>query len=295
MTRFRGLLLVGIAVAAPAVAQEHQHASPAAVESGGDRAESGLEQGRPTGEIPESPAPPPPGDFAADHFFAPTAMAAARSQLREEHGGERVSSALLRIAEYQGGNDEARYRWDAEAWMGGDVNRLVLKSEGEGAGSGPPEAAELQALFSRAVGVYTDLQFGVRHDFEPSRRSYLAASVQTIFPYWLEVEGSAFLSDAGELLGRVEGSYDARITNRWILQPRIELTAAAKDSPELRFGSGLTIAEFGLRLRYEIRREFAPYVGVSYEKRFAGTARYARASGEEDETMNFVLGVRTFF
>ncbi|MEO8313325.1 MAG: copper resistance protein B [Pseudomonadota bacterium] len=285
--------LAALLIVAPAIAQEHQHDAPAdqnADAPGGHGGQTSADD-----EIPDAPVPSPPNEFAADHVFAPSAMAAARAQLRREHGGGRVSSVFLRMAEYQGGNDDGGYRWDAEGWFGSDIHRLVLKSEGEGARSDGVERAELQALYSRAVGVYTDIQLGVRQDFEPSRRSYITAGVQTLFPYWFHAEGALFLSDAGEILGRIEGSYDGRITNRWILQPRVELNLAAKDSPELHTGSGLSIAEIGLRLRYEIKREFAPYVGISWEKQFGRTGDYARLAGGDDQVTSFVFGIRAFF
>ena len=114
-------------------------------------------------------------------------------------------------------------------------------------------------------------------------------------PYWFEVEGAVFVSDRGDVRGRLEGYYDHRITQRLILQPRAELKFAAQDVPENRIGSGLSNAELGLRLRYEIRREFAPYVGVSWDRRFGDTARYARADGDRATSKSIVAGVRVWF
>ena len=114
-------------------------------------------------------------------------------------------------------------------------------------------------------------------------------------PYWFEVEGAVFLSDKGDLLGRVEGYYDQRLTQRLVLQPRVELNFAAQDVPENRIGAGLSNAELGLRLRYEITRKLAPYVGVSYDAKSGQTARYARDDGEDPTTTSFVAGVRIWF
>jgi copper resistance protein B len=246
-------------------------------------------------EIPKTPGPPAPTDHAADRFYPGVAMGRARAQLQREHGAVRSSKFIANLAEYQVRRGKDGYRWDAQAWVGDDIHRLVFKSEGEGASGERPESAELQALYSRAVGVYTDLQVGVRHDFEPRDRTYLAVGFQTMFPYWFDVEGTAFLSQEGELLGRVEGAYDLRLTNRLILQPRAELNLAAQDTPETRTGSGLSNAELGLRLRYEVRREFAPYIGVSWDRRYGKTADYARALGQDTKAANFVVGVRAFF
>src|SRR3546814_1310052 len=114
-------------------------------------------------------------------------------------------------------------------------------------------------------------------------------------PYWFEVEGARFRSDNGDVLARAEGYYDQMITQRLILQPRVELNFAAQDIPQNRSGSGLSTAELGLRLRYEVRREFAPYVGISYDRKVGDTARYARAEGEQTRGTSFVFGIRTWF
>jgi len=245
-------------------------------------------------DIPKSPPPPPPADYAADRVFGSDAMITARDTIRREHGGAVVSQVMARLAEYraQGGGG---YRWDGEAWFGGDINRFVLKSEGEGTRRDGLEAAELQAVYSRAIGPYFDLQAGVRQDFEPKSRTYATVGFEGVAPYWFDVEGALFLSSKGELLGRLEGTYDLRLTQRLILQPRAELSFSAQDIPETRTGSGLSNAELGLRLRYEIRREFAPYIGVSYERAFGDTADYARAAGDGADNTSFVVGVRAWF
>ena len=203
---------------------------------------------------------------------------------------------MVKLGEYQsraGGDDG--YRWEGEAWFGGDINRLVIKTEGEGSGREGLGAAEAQGLYSHAISPYFDFQAGVRQDFQPRARTYATVGVEGLLPYWFDVEAALFLSDKGELLARAEGSYDLRLTQRWILQPRAELNFAAQDTPETFTGSGLSNAELGLRLRYEIRREFAPYVGVSYDRRFGKTADYFRAIGEKPGETSLVIGIRSFF
>jgi copper resistance protein B len=158
------------------------------------------------------------------------------------------------------------------------------------------ESAEVQALYSRAIGPYFNLQAGVRHDFQPApTRTYATIGFEGLAPYMFEVEGALFISDKGDVLGRLEGYYDQRLTQRLILQPRIEFNLSAQDVPESRLGSGLTNAELGLRLRYEISRQFAPYVGVSYEAKTGRTADFAHADGREPTTTSFVAGVRFWF
>jgi copper resistance protein B len=245
--------------------------------------------------IPDAPPPPPPAEFFADRTFSPQAMKAARAQLRREHGAVTYSRVLVDVAEATFRDGADGYGWEAEAFFGGDIHRFVLKTEGEGARGHGVEAAEVQALYSKAVAPYFDVQAGVRHDFEPKGRTYLAVGTEGMFPYWFDVEGAVFLSTKGEVLARVEGSMDFRLTQRLILRPQAELSFAAQDTRATGVGSGLSSAELGLRLRYEVRREFAPYVGVTYERLFGRTADYARAEGEDRDAVSLVAGIRAWF
>jgi copper resistance protein B len=201
---------------------------------------------------------------------------------------------MANLAEYQARNGGG-YRWEGEGWIGGDINRFVVKSEGEGSRRDGLDAAEAQALYSHAIGPYFDLQAGVRQDFAPRARTYATVGFQGLAPYWFDVSGALFLSTEGELLGRVEGAYDLRLTQRLILQPRAALNFAAQDTAETRTGSGLSNAELGLRLRYESRREFAPYIGVSWDRKLGRTADFARVRGDDVGGASFVAGVRAFF
>jgi copper resistance protein B len=260
----------------------------------GMAAASQTAEGAPPLPDHETPAPPPPVDHLADKVYDPAAMDSARALLREEHGGARLSKVMANLLEHRAGSGADGYHWDGEAWFGGDLNRFVLKSEGEGDRHGV-ETGEVQALYSRAVGLYTDLQVGVRQDVEPKSRTYAMVGVQTLLPYWVQASGALFLSNKGDVLGRAEGAIDWRLTQRLVLQPRAELNFAAQDIPETATGPGLSEGELGLRLRYEVRREFAPYVGVSWARRFGRTADYARAQGRDVSDTSFVVGVRAWF
>lgn len=241
-------------------------------------------------------APAPPTDHYADRSFPRAEMARVRSDLYKEHGGGSFHQVMFNLAEYQARKGGDGFRWDGEAWFGGDINRLVIKSEGEGAFKGGVDSAEVQALLSHAIDPYWNLQGGVRYDFKPNpSRTYATIAIEGLAPYWFEVEGALFLSDKGDILARAEGYYDQRVTQRLILQPRVELNFAAQNVPENRIGSGLSNAELGLRLRYEIKREFAPYIGVSYDRKMGDTARYAHADGERAGSTSFVIGIRTWF
>lgn len=300
MTRFGWLTLAPLFLAAPVGAQEMERhytpgmAMPAPPAQGAMPQPAGPPPSAPSTEAPAAP-PAWTGDYVADRYFDPQAMTHARAMAREEMGGMRFSKIMLNLAEYQTGSHGDGYRWDGQAWFGGDINRVVVRSEGEGRVKDGLEAGEVQALYSRAVGRYVDLQAGVRQDFAPRGRTYATAGAQALFPYWFEAEGAIFVSTQGDVLARAEGSYDLRLFQRVVLQPRAELNFAAQNSPETGVGSGLSNAELGLRLRYEIRREFAPYIGVSWDRRVGKTADYVRAAGESPEATTFVVGLRSWF
>lgn len=275
---------------APAVDPHAGHATAA------DAGAMSEEQGPlPVSDDPVA-IPEPPKDFAADKVFGTAAMARSRQVLALEHGGARVSQLRANILEWAPQSGKDGYRWDVEGWYGGDINRVVVKTEADGLFGGKLEKGEVQLLYSRAVARYTDVQVGVRQDIgERASRTYLTAAFDTMLPYWFEIEGAAFLSDKGDAFARLEGSYDLRLTQRLVLQPRAELEFAAQDVPRQGVAAGLTDGEFGLRLRYEIRREFAPYIGVSHERQFGGTADLAKALGRSTRDTTFVVGLRAWF
>jgi len=249
---------------------------------------------------PAPTAPPPPAAFegprhAADAIFGERVMAEARAQNHATHGAMKTGMLMIERLEARVANGHDAYLWDLQGWYGGDIDRLVVKSEGEGAFGGVLDDAEVQALWSRAIGPYFDLQGGVRLDVEPELRSHLVLGLQGLAPYMWHVDGALFLSDRGDLTARIEGEHDWKLTQRLILQPRAELELAAQDIPERGIGAGPTKLEAGLRLRYEIAREFAPYVGVGYEAKLGETADLARAAGEDPDGLAVVIGLRAWF
>lgn len=240
---------------------------------------------------PPQPAPEPPGDHAADRIYDPAAMAAARAVLAQEHGGGRYVMAMLETAELRPDADADGYAWEGRFWYGGDINRLVLKSEGEG--DRRLERAEAEALYARAVDPYFNLQAGLRQDLGPGpRRSYAGVGVAGLAPYWFEIEAMAYLSDRGGLSARVEGSYDLRLTRNLVLEPRAEFTLSADDAPS---GAGGSSVDLGLRLRYAAWRTVQPYVGLVYERKLGAAADRARAGGEEAGDTRLAVGLRTLF
>lgn len=252
------------------------------------------------GAAPESAVPSRAFEgprHAADAIWGADTMAPSRTQLARENGGMRTGMVMVERLEARipTAGDEDGYLWDAQAFYGGDINRFVLKTEGEDEFGGELEDAEIQALYSRAIGPFFDLQAGVRFDPEPDTRGHLVVGIQGLAPYMFEVDAALFLSDRGDLTARIEGEYDQRITQRLIFQPRVEVELAAQDIPERRIGAGITKIEPGVRLRYEVKREFAPYVGIEYEAALGETADLARAAGEDPDGIKVLVGLRAWF
>ena len=229
----------------------------------------------------------------ADEVFGEEAMRHSRDHLRHSHGSMNTFYVQAERFELQAFDDEDVLLLDGNAWYGGDINKLWLKTELEYLpDESDLEEAEVQLLWSRAVSPYFDIQTGIRQDFEPRGRTHFVAGFQGLAPYLFELDGAAFVSTDGDLTARVESEYELLLTQRLILQPRAELELSAQEIPELETGSGVTSLSAGLRLRYEIKREFAPYVGVEWQKAFGDTADFAKAAGEESEAVAFVIGVR---
>ena len=248
--------------------------------------------------IPHGPPPPEAGSGparAADAIWGAEAMRRSREALRDEQGGQ--SFAVLRADrfEYRAREGSDGYLWDIDAWYGGDIDKLWIKTEGEGSFGEPIEQAEVQALWSHAIGPWFDLQTGLRQNVAGPDRTHLVLGVQGLAPYLFEVDGALFLSHKGKLSARIEAETDQRITQRLILQPRVEASFATQDVAELGIGSGIDSIELGLRLRYEFVREFAPYVGVEQEWKLGGSADYARLAGDDPSATNYVIGVRYWF
>jgi len=185
--------------------------------------------------------------------------------------------------------------WDADAWIGKDLNKLWLKTEGEYA-DGTTDAAYGEALYSRGIAPYWDLQAGWRHDFSPEpERDWLAVGFRGLAPYWFDVDATLYAGGNGTVFARLDAEYELMITQRLVLSPELETNVYANSDPARGIGSGVSGLELGLRLRYEIRREFAPYIGVNWEKLFGGTADYAREEDESTNDLQFVVGVRAWF
>lgn len=192
-------------------------------------------------------------------------------------------------------SDDESWLWDMQGWVGGDERKIWWKTEGDIDGDNVTDT-ELQLLYSRAISPFFDLQLGLRHDMEPDpNRTFAVIGFQGLAPQWFEIDTAIFVGDDGDLAARFEAEYDLLLTQRLILQPRFEFNIGATKVPELALGSGIRDTQLGLRLRYEIRREFAPYFGVSWSRAWGNTADLVEARGEDSDSLSFVVGARIWF
>lgn len=184
---------------------------------------------------------------------------------------------------------------DAQTWVGGDTDKLWFKVDGERT-NGRLGATRAEALWNHAIATYWGLQAGVRHDFgDGPGRTWAAFGVQGLSPYWFDIQATAYVGQSGRTALRFEGEYDLLFTQRLILQPNVKVTLYGKSDPAREIGAGLSEIDAGLRLRYEVSRKFAPYIGVVWNRKFAGTAGYARDNGNAVQTTRVVAGVRLWF
>lgn len=203
--------------------------------------------------------------------------------------------------EFSSGNAPDALHLDAQGWYGGDRDKFWWKAEGthqiQGSSAGE---GELQALYSRLVAPFWDFQAGLRYDRTwgpgPAHgRAFAVIGFTGLAPYWFEVEPALFVSQDGDVSARLSVTYDALLTQRLVLQPRLDVNAALQDVTKFGVGGGFNNVEFGLRLRYEIRREFAPYIGVTWSRQLGATADLARAGGATVDEVRVVAGVRLWW
>jgi copper resistance protein B len=211
--------------------------------------------------------------------------------------GEQIFSHVL-LDQFEGrlGGADSAFRWDAQGWIGGDYDKLWIKSEGTVQGNGTVGDGDHELLYDRAISTYFDLQAGLRSDLESrTTRNWAAFGVQGLAPLFFDVEATGYVSDQGHLAARFQASYDLPLTQRLILQPEIELNLYSRSDPGRAIGSGLSDIDTGLRLRYEVTRKFAPYVGVVYQGSFGQTAGLMRRAGETTGDVRVTIGIRSWF
>ena len=187
------------------------------------------------------------------------------------------------------------FAWEGGLWLGKDLNKLWLKTEGERV-SGVNEGTENRLLYSRAISPFWDVQAGWRHDTVPGEsRDYATLGLQGLAPYYFETDANISVGENSQVKLNLAFEYEMMLTQKLVLSPEIELNAYAKDDEKMGVGSGLSDIEAGLRLRYEIKREFAPYIGINWAKKFGGTADLAKNEGDDTSETMLVLGVRAWY
>jgi copper resistance protein B len=231
------------------------------------------------------------------------ALSAGSARAADEHPSEQFHEAppilgtlLIDRFEHRWRDGENSIDWDVQGWVGGDTNKIWFNAEGSKPVEGGAERAEFQLLYSRMTSEFGDAQIGVRHDVRPRpQTTYGVLGFQGVAPYFFDVNAQLFVSEDGDFSARLEAEYDLLITQKLILQPRAEVNVSAQRVRELDVGPGFNDVDLGLRLRYEVVREFAPYIGVNWERKLGETADIARDHGEDASDVSFVAGVRFWF
>jgi len=211
--------------------------------------------------------------------------------------GERFTYVAFDQLEYSRNEGANLFLWAFTSWTGGDYNRFWIKSEGGVNATSNNKEGEVQALYSLLVAPFWEAQIGARLDVLRSggkneSRALFVVGLEGLAPYWFEVEPAIFVSHKGDISARFAATYDLRVTQRLIAQPSLEINSAIQDVPEFEIASGINDIGLDLRLQYELKREFAPYVGIAWTRKMGQTADLARLSGERVGTVAVVAGLR---
>lgn len=212
-------------------------------------------------------------------------------------GHQIIAHALLDEFEGRTNGPDEEFRWDGEGWIGGDLNKLWIKSEGF-ASNGQVSDGDQEFLYDRAIPRlrYFDAQVGVREDLDSGpARTWAAIGIEGLAPYFFEFAPTLYIGKGGNVGGRINASYELLFTQRLIAEPQAELNFYSQDDRARGTGSGLSDVDTGIRLRYEFSRKFAPYVGFAYDGKYGDAAKFARGNGERVSDPRFVFGVRTWF
>lgn len=235
----------------------------------------------------------PPADARSPDYSDGVAMTPMPEMDMHDHEAQ----SMVLIDQWEGfhGRDANGLTWEAEGWYGTDMNKAWFRTEGERS-AGRLEDAGVEALWAHTVATYWNTQLGVRHDFGSGPlRTWAAFGIQGLAPYWFELEATGYVSNAGRVAARLRAEYEIRFTQRLILQPEFETNLYSKNDPRRHIGDGVSDMQLGLRLRYEFTRQFAPYVGLVWVRRFGTTADYARQDREPVFDQQIVAGVRFWF
>lgn len=236
----------------------------------------------------------PPSALRDPHAYA-DGYDFSQFPMRHEDAGLKLGSLRADRLEAVRADNNTSAAYDLQAWYGGDFDRAVLKAEGD-VDNGKLQEGRAEVLWGHAITSFWDAQLGVRYDngIDPDR-GWLAVGIQGLAPYWFELDATAYVGDEGRSALRISGEYELLLTQKLILQPSLEADVYGKRDAAREQGSGLSDMSVGLRLRYEIKREFAPYIGIEWTGKYGGTADYARAAGQETAETQAVAGVRFWF
>jgi copper resistance protein B len=256
---------------------------------------------------PQAPAAPDPhaqrrqGAAEALPSFIPPVTDTDRAAAFPDVHGHSVHDdavnffALADELEWQRGDGASSFVWKARGWVGKDRDRLWFRSSGE-AEEGGLGAGSVEALYGRMISPWWDVVAGIRQDVRPGDpQTWAAIGLQGLAPYWFHVEATAYVGASGRTRFELETEYEVLLSNRLIVQPLVELDIYGKDDPDRGIGAGLSEIETGMRLRYEIRREFAPYIGVVWNQKLLGSADFAREAGERVSSARVAVGLRLWF
>ncbi|WP_237061316.1 copper resistance protein B [Microbulbifer zhoushanensis] len=242
------------------------------------------------------PLPPEPGKQIRKYAEDATGKPQGNFGVIPIHDNQKFMQVLGKRLEYQRDGDTEKQLWEIDAWYGGDHNKLYLESEGEREAGGKTEAAKLEVFWNHAIRPFWDYQLGIRHDFNPREsRSFLASGLQGMTPYGFETDLTGYISEDGHVSWRLEIERGFHFSQRVVLEPRLETDFSFSNIPAYNIGEGFTAIELGLRLRYMITPKFAPYLGVSWERKIGESADLVEADGEDSEFTFAVAGVRFWF
>jgi len=275
----------------PATAPAAQHAPEHDMSNmkKGDKMESGSTTTQGAMQGGSAPADARSPDYSDGYDFG----AIPRPVFADEHN---FASVLVNRLEYVDSDDRTSTTYDLQAWFGRDYDRLVLKAEGDIDG-GKLQEAQTELLWGHAIDTFWDTQLGIRYDSgeEGPDRTWLALGVQGLAPYWFEVDVAAYVGESGRTAISLEAEYELLLTQKLILQPRVEADWYGKNDDKRSIGSGISTAAIGFRLRYEFRREIAPYIGVEWTQQYGDTKDFTRAAGGDPSETRFVAGLRFWF
>lgn len=233
---------------------------------------------------------------AADLYFGAEDMARSRAIIAYENGAMPTTAIFVDKLEYSAGEGPDQGTWEVQGWHGGDIHRFWWKTDGEFDLNDGVEDAGIELLYSRAVAPFWDVQAGIRQDYsrQGADPTSVVLAVQGVAPYWWETSASLYVSTKGDVTAELEAEYDQRITQKLIVQPVLGVSLSAQNVPERELGSGVTSIEAGLRLRYEIRKEFAPYIGVEWSQSLGQTRDWREASGRDASETRLVVGIKAW-